>query len=42
MITINCPKCNKKTSFQLNEAIDELGEVFRCKHCGYMFRYTEK
>jgi len=42
MITINCPKCNKETEFSLNDAIDSEGEVFRCKHCGWLFRYTEK
>jgi len=39
---IKCPKCGKETSFMLNEAIDEDGEVFKCKHCNYPFRYTDR
>jgi len=39
---IKCPKCGKETSFTLDEAIDEEGEVFKCNHCHYPFRYTEK
>jgi predicted RNA-binding Zn-ribbon protein involved in translation (DUF1610 family) len=42
MITINCPKCKEPTSFELGDAIDELGEVYRCEHCGWPFRYVEK
>ena len=41
-MTINCPKCKKKTSFQLNEAVDELGEVFKCEHCGWLFRFVKE
>lgn len=41
-MTIKCPKCKKDTSFLLNEALDENGEVFRCKNCGYLFRFTDK
>ena len=37
---IICPKCHKETEFRLNEAIDELGEVFKCKHCKWPFRYV--
>lgn len=39
---IKCPKCGKETSFKLNEAIDEEGEVFICNHCKWPFRYTKK
>ena len=39
---INCPKCHKETEFFLNEALDEHGEVYKCKNCGYLFRYTKK
>ncbi len=39
---INCPKCGKETEFFIADAIDELGETFTCKHCGYLFRYTNK
>lgn len=42
-MTINCPKCHEDTSFVLEkDAIDELGEVYRCKHCGWPFRYCVK
>ena len=37
---ITCPKCGKKTEFTICDAVDENGEVFRCKHCGYHFIYT--
>lgn len=39
---INCPKCHEETEFFLNEALDENGEVYKCKNCGYLFRYTKK
>ena len=39
---INCPKCHKETEFLISNAIDELGEVFRCKHCGWPFRYVKE
>lgn len=39
---IICPRCGKETEFFINEAVDENGEVFACKHCGYHFRYTDK
>ena len=43
MITIDCPKCKKPTSFEMvRDAIDEEGEVYRCKHCGWPFRYVYK
>ena len=41
-MVINCPKCHQETSFFLSDAVDEDGEVFKCEHCGYEFRYTEK
>ena len=39
---INCPKCGKETEFFISDAIDELGEVFKCNHCNYSFRYVNK
>lgn len=39
---INCPKCHEETEFLLKDAVDELGEVFRCNHCGFYFSYTLK
>ena len=39
---INCPKCGKETEFKLHDAVDELGEVFKCQHCGYLFRYVRE
>ena len=41
-MVIKCPKCGKETEFSINEAVDELGEVFECKNCGWLFRYVEK
>ena len=37
---ITCPKCGKETECTISDAVDENGEVFRCKHCGYHFIYT--
>ena len=39
---INCPKCKEPTEFTISDAVDSEGEVFKCRHCGYLFRYTEK
>jgi DNA-directed RNA polymerase subunit RPC12/RpoP len=39
MTTIKCPKCRKETSFELRDAIDEEGEIYRCQHCGWPFHY---
>lgn len=40
-MTIKCPKCEKPTSFELEkDAIDELGEVYKCQHCGWPFRFV--
>ena len=38
---IECPKCKKETEFFLNDAQDEEGEVFRCQHCNWLFRYVK-
>ena len=42
MKVIQCPKCHQETEILLNDAVDELGEVYICKHCGYKFRYVEE
>ena len=35
-----CPQCGRMTSFNmLSDAIDELGEFYRCQHCGWLFHY---
>lgn len=42
-IKINCPKCGKETEFTLMyDAMDEEGEVYKCNHCGFHFRYALK
>ena len=41
-MVIKCPKCGKETEFLISNAIDELGEVFTCKHCGWPFRYVKE
>jgi len=41
-MVIECPKCHEKTELMLTEAVDELGEVFKCNHCGYLIMYVEK
>ena len=39
--TIKCPKCGKETSFSVpHDAIDESGEIYRCKHCKWLFQYS--
>ena len=36
-----CPKCGKETSFSVpHDAIDESGEIYRCKHCKWLFQYS--
>ena len=42
MIKINCPKCKKETDINIMDAVDEEGEVFKCKHCGYHFRFAQR
>ena len=41
MTIVKCPKCHKDTEINIARAIDENGEVFRCEHCGYPFRYAK-
>ena len=42
MVIIKCPKCQKDVEINLINATDENGEVFRCPHCHYEFRYALK
>ena len=40
MKKISCPKCKHEVEILLSNAVDELGEVYRCDKCGYEFRFT--
>jgi len=40
MNNIKFPKCNSNVKINVSEAVDEFGEVFLCKNCGYRFRYA--
>ena len=42
MNQIKCPKCKQLTTLNIARTIDEEGEVFKCEHCGWPFRYTNK
>ena len=42
MTTIKCPKCQKDIKIDITKALDPDGELYRCPHCGYAFRYTER
>ena len=42
MKKIKCVNCGNETEVDISRAIDEEGETFRCEHCGYPFRYTNK
>ena len=37
---INCPKCHEETEFFTHNSISEDGEVYRCQHCGWPFRFV--
>lgn len=39
---IKCPKCNGDVEINIANAVDTEGEVFKCEHCGYLLRYTDK
>ena len=41
MKQIECPKCKKLTTLNIAHTIDEEGEVFKCEHCGWPFRYVK-
>lgn len=40
MNLVNCPHCGKPVQIIISNAVDEEGEVFLCKNCGYKFRYA--
>jgi predicted RNA-binding Zn-ribbon protein involved in translation (DUF1610 family) len=40
MKKIKCPKCLNETIIDIAKAVDENGEEFICKNCGYIFRYA--
>ena len=40
MQIIKCPNCGKDFEINISQAIDELGEVFKCTNCNYTFRYA--
>lgn len=42
MTIVKCPKCHQDTEINIANAMDENGEVFKCEHCGFLFRYTLK
>lgn len=42
MITVKCPVCHTEVEINIAKAVDEEGEVFYCKNCGQVFRYTDK
>ena len=42
MKTVKCVKCGAENVINISKALDEDGEVFKCGHCGYLFRYADK
>ena len=42
MVIIKCPVCKTEVEINIANAVDENGEVFCCKNCGQVFRYTDK
>ena len=42
MTIVKCPKCHKEVKINVANALDEDGELYRCPHCDYVFRYTER
>lgn len=41
MDKIKCVKCGRENEINISNAIDADGEVFKCNHCGYPFRYAK-
>lgn len=41
MDKIKCVKCGRETEIDISKSIDADGEVFKCNHCGYPFRYAK-
>ena len=42
MDIIKCPKCEEEVEINIANSISDDGEVFKCPHCGWEFRYVEK
>ena len=42
MLIVECPKCKSNVEINIANACDEEGETFRCKECGFIFRYVIK
>ena len=42
MDIIKCPKCEEEVEINIANSISDDGEVFKCPHCGWEFRYAEK
>lgn len=42
MDIVKCPKCHKDVKLDISKAVSDDGEVFKCPHCRWKFRYTEK
>ena len=39
---IKCPKCHENVEINIAHSVTEDGEVFKCPHCGWYFRYVER
>ena len=42
MTKIICPKCGKEVELNVVNSVSEDGEVFRCPHCNWLIRFTNK
>lgn len=42
MTKIKCPKCGKEFELNVANSVSEDGEVFRCPHCNWFIRFTNK
>ena len=42
MTKVNCIRCGGEVEINISKACDEDAEVFKCPHCGFKFRYTDK
>ncbi len=41
MTVIKCPFCGEDVEIDLTKALDEEGEVYKCPHCGKLFRFAQ-
>ena len=39
---MKCIKCQRDINIDISNALDEDAEVFKCPHCGFIFRYADK